>query len=62
MSGFAWLAVFLGILFGWALGWVHAHRTVATECRRLGRFYVDKAVFHCVEITSQPTQTPLDPD
>jgi hypothetical protein len=31
-------------------GWVLAHKAVATECRRLGGFYVDDKTFKCVEI------------
>jgi len=47
-----WLAIAiisfaLGVLFGW----VYAHVTVATECRRLGSFYVGDDVFHCIKIT-----------
>lgn len=37
----------LGI--GFFVGWVYAHHVVATECRKLGRFYVGKSVFNCTE-------------
>ncbi|HEK6332687.1 TPA: hypothetical protein SO899_004288 [Yersinia enterocolitica] len=49
-----------GIIFGiavcvliWAsyrLGWESAHQTVATECQRLGKFYVGKKTYHCIVI------------
>lgn len=35
---------------GWLIGWLHAHHTVAGECRRLGGFYVGKSTFTCTEI------------
>lgn len=31
------------------LGWIVAHKTVADECKRLGKFYVGKEVFHCIK-------------
>lgn len=31
-------------------GWSFAHITIATECERLGTFYVDKNVYKCVKI------------
>lgn len=37
----------IGLLIGLFMGWVWAHMTVATECRRLGSFYVGKTTFHC---------------
>lgn len=49
-----------GIIFGvtmcalvWAsyrLGWESAHQTVATECQRLGKFYVGRKTYHCMVI------------
>ncbi|VFT16532.1 Uncharacterised protein [Pseudomonas aeruginosa] len=35
-----WMLVFMAI--GWFGGWIHAHYTVAEECRKLGKFYVGK--------------------
>lgn len=32
------------------LGWIVAHKTVANECKRLGKFYVGKEVFHCIKV------------
>lgn len=29
------------------LGWMVAHLTVATECERLGAFYVGQSVYQC---------------
>lgn len=36
-----------GILFGLVMGWVIAHSTVATECTRLGAFYVGDTTYKC---------------
>ena len=33
-------------------GWVYAHETVATECDRLGSFYVGDKVYHCTRVVS----------
>lgn len=35
------------LLVGVLLGWVYAHYTVATECERLGAFYVGSKVYEC---------------
>lgn len=43
------LTLLIGILIGYHIGWRHAHLTVAEECRRLGGFFVGKAVFTCQE-------------
>ena len=37
------LVFLLGIVFGWMI----AHGVVATECEKLGSFYVGDKVFHC---------------
>lgn len=37
-------------LAGCLVGWLYAHFTIATECKRLGGFYVGKTVFVCTEI------------
>ena len=37
------------VLAAFALGWAIAHSTVATECERLGSFYVGQKVFDCKE-------------
>lgn len=42
-------AVVATILAVFALGWIFAHTTVATECERLGAFYVGQKVFECKE-------------
>lgn len=44
------MGILLALLIGWYIGWCHAHATVATECKRLGRFYVGRTVYQCVEI------------
>lgn len=38
------------LLVGASIGWTWAHYTVATECERLGRFYVGKRTFECTRI------------
>lgn len=50
MSWFAILLLVIGLLIGYSVGWKNAHKTVATECQRLGSFYVGNKVFKCVEI------------
>lgn len=62
MISFAWilLAVILGVSIGW--GW--AHRTIATECERLGSFYVGAKTYHCTKIddrTFDPNDIPKRP-
>lgn len=41
----------IALLVGYSIGWTQAHYTVATECDRLGSFFVGKRVFKCTEIT-----------
>lgn len=49
---------FVGALaLGWVIGWVHAHGAIASECRRLGGFYVGDAVFRC-EVQKPGDSTP----
>lgn len=43
-------ACLIFIFAGWLSGWYFAHTTVATECERLGKFYVGKKVFECTKI------------
>ena len=47
-------------IIGHSAGWISAHSTVATECERLGRFYVGERVFECVKITEQPKEKTND--
>ena len=44
------MTIIIYILFGWLCGWVHAHKTVARECEKLGRFYVGETVYECKSI------------
>lgn len=37
----------LTLIFGLLLGWVFAHNTVATECGKLGSFYVGDKTYEC---------------
>lgn len=41
---------------GYIIGWVKAHNTVATECTKLGSFYVGNHVFKCIEVTHKEHQ------
>ncbi len=43
-------------IFGVLIGWVWAHKTVATECERIGKFYVGENVYHCRLITKKGAQ------
>jgi len=35
---------------GYQIGWIIAHKTIASECKRLGGFFVDKETFKCVAV------------
>lgn len=37
----------LTLIFGLWLGWTFAHSTVATECVKLGLFYVGEKTYEC---------------
>jgi len=44
----------VGLICGWighTIGWRTAHITVATECKRLGKFFVGETVYECTAIT-----------
>ncbi|HLV16001.1 MAG TPA: hypothetical protein VKY70_00870 [Pseudomonas sp.] len=51
----AWI---ICILIGWLFGWIHAHNTVADECRKLGKFYVGDTVYECTAINQQNDKRP----
>jgi hypothetical protein len=51
------LAIIVSLLFGFAWGWGAAHKTVATECERLGSFYVGPKTFHCTKIEDSSFDT-----
>ena len=53
--GYFLIAIIFYIL-GHSAGWITAHSTVATECERLGKFYVGNQTFECVKITDQSTK------
>jgi len=40
----------LGVVVGYLIGHRVAHIVVATECERLGGFFVGKQVFKCVKV------------
>ena len=44
------LIALIAFLSGEWYGWVQSHHVVATECERLGKFYVGKKVYSCVKI------------
>ena len=44
------LATVLAFIVGKWYGWVQAHHVVATECERLGKFFVGKKVYSCIKI------------
>ena len=48
--GWVILAFIVGVIVGYGYGWNSAHVTVATECERLGSFFMGKKVFRCVKI------------
>ncbi len=37
------------IIIAFYCGWLHAHSTIASECKKLGKFYVGDTVYHCTE-------------
>jgi len=41
------LCLLIGLLIGFAFGWGFAHNAVATECERLGSFFVGEKVYEC---------------
>jgi hypothetical protein len=49
MSTAFWILA--ALILGYYVGWANAHYTVATECDRLGSFFVGKRVFKCTEIS-----------
>ena len=52
MNGWAViLLVLLSITLGHTLGWAITHTTIATECTKLGSFYVGDQVFKCTEVS-----------
>lgn len=55
MNFFIGLAI--GCLIGHLCGWVNAHKTVETECEKLGGFYVGKKVFKCVKVETPSEET-----
>ena len=51
----------VGLLCFWA-GWVYAHQAIATECKRLGGFFVGPVTFQCHTIEAPaPHQPPPAP-
>ena len=39
--------VLIALIWFFSAGWVIAHQTIASECKRLGGFYVGDEVFDC---------------
>lgn len=44
------LGAVLIFLLGMLFGWIFAHNNVATECDKLGSFYVADKVFYCEQV------------
>lgn len=49
--GYQIAIVILFVIIGYQVGWVRAHSTVATECEKLGKFYVGDTVYECTAVT-----------
>lgn len=45
--------IFLAAMASFFITWAAAHETVATECERLGAFYVGQKVYEC-KLKGQP--------
>ncbi|MCD6006884.1 hypothetical protein [Halomonas sp. IOP_31] len=48
-----WMFLLVGIGIGLTWGWIAAHHTVASECERLGGFFVGKKTFQCQQVQSK---------
>lgn len=46
-ESWASLIVAVCLIAGLLFGWMFAHSTVATECEKLGGFYVGNTVYKC---------------
>lgn len=53
MNGWGILIFVAGLAIGYFFGWGRAHIVVASECKKLGKFYVIDEVFHCVKIEAE---------
>jgi len=51
---YALMLATLVLTLGGILGWAGAHATVATECDRLGGFYVGGKTYVCAQKGAQP--------
>ena len=47
------LALVIGYAVGHSFGYHYAHQVVATECKRLGAFFVGNTTFKCIEIKEE---------
>lgn len=47
------LTAIIFYMFGHTAGWLSAHSTVATECEKLGKFYVGDRIFECTKIADK---------
>lgn len=47
---YAILGFCFGYFFGYGSGWNTAHKHIASECQKLGGFFVGKQTFKCTEI------------
>ena len=46
-DGFISCMIFAATVIFTIVVWIVAHSTIATECRKLGAFYVGETVFEC---------------
>lgn len=46
MTGYI-LTALVAALMGYRIGYEAAHKTIATECERIGAFYVGEKVYEC---------------
>ena len=45
----------LSAILWYYIGYVSAHYTIASECKKLGGFFVGKETFKCIKVEVSPT-------
>ncbi len=51
----------IGLIIGWVLCHRYTHIMIATECERLGGFFVNDKTFKCNEIIDHRADTSIPP-